>query len=456
MVIDVANQVRKVLPGARFAFNAYHWSFTPPKDMTVPDYVLVFPMTIQVDYSTPLNQGRNTQLGKDIVDWNAIAHHVLVWDHITNFSGYYQPTPNIFPIGHSIQWLATLPNVQGYFAEGSWETPNAEFASLRVWMISRLLWNPDENVASLVAEFCQYYFGAAAPAVLRYINLMHAAVAKSGDVLSEKTQADLAMYDLDFVVAADKLFDEAEAAVAGNPVMLAHVKAARMPVDYVVLLRRNEYAEEATRRKVSWQVDYDKRLARFELGVKTIKLQQYRQGGGARELAELLVIERHAAPPPAPAKKLPDKDWRVYQDLSFNRYDSARIVQDSAASDGAAIRMNGNSSVWAVQFKMDKLPKTGQWVLYADVRVEAAAGHEQAEGVHVGAYPPMNLFSNGLVGTLNDGHYHLIKVPGGPFRFNADHEKGIYIQPPNQGFVKYVYVDRLVAIQVGAQPLKQP
>jgi hypothetical protein len=456
MVIDVANQVRMVLPGARFSFNAYHWSFTSPKDMTVPDYVLVFPMTIQVDYSTPLNQGRNAQLGKDIAGWNAMAPHVLVWDHITNFSGYYQPTPNIFPIGRSIQWLATLPNVQGYFAEGSWETPNAEFASLRVWMVSRLLWNPDENVASLVAEYCQYYFGAAAPAILRYINLMHAGIVKSGDVLSEKNQVDLAMYDLDFVVTADKLFDDAEAAVAGNPVMLAHVKVARMPVDYVVLLRRNEYAEEAARRKVPWQLDYGNRLARFKLGVKTIKLQQYRQGGDTHELAELLRVERHDAPPPVPAINLSGEDWRVYQDLSFNRYASARIVEDSAASDGAAIRMNGNSSVWAIQFKMDKLPKTGQWILYASVRIEATPGHEQAEGVHVGSYPPMSLFSKGLVGTLNDGQYHLIKVPGGPFRFNADHEIGIYIQPPNQGFVKHVYVDRLVAVKVGAQPLKQP
>jgi hypothetical protein len=204
---------------------------------------------------------------------------VLVWDHITNFSGYYQPTPNIYPIGKSIQWLATLPHVMGYFAEGSWETPNAEFASLRAWMIARLLWNPHEDVDALVAEFSRGYFGAAAPDIVRYIQLMHAAIAKSGDVLSEKTQVDLAMYSLDFVMAADTLFDQAEAAVADDPVMLAHVRIARMPVDYVVLLRRMEYAAEASRRGLSWQVGYANRLARFENGVKLSKMKQYRQGG---------------------------------------------------------------------------------------------------------------------------------------------------------------------------------
>jgi hypothetical protein len=450
MVIDVANQVRKVLPGARFAFNAYHWSFTPPQGMSVPDYVLVFPMTIQVDYSTALNQGRNTQLGKDIEGWNAIAQHVQVWDHITNFSGYYQPTPNIYPIAHSIQWLATLPHIQGYFAEGSWETPNAEFASLRVWLIARLLWNPHENADALVAEFTHYYFGAAAPEVLRYIQLMHAAITKSGDVLSEKTQVDLAMYNLDFIMAADQLFDQAEAAVADNPVMLEHVKTARMPVDYVILARRMEYAAEAARRGLAWQVNADTRLARFEQNVKSIKLRQYRQGGNAQELSEMLTVERHVAPPPAIVGKLSAQDWHVYQDLSFNRYDTARIVLDSVASDGAAIRMNGNSSVWAIQLKLHKLPSSGQWDLYADVRVEATDGHDQADAVHVGSAPPMNRFNTVQVSKLKDGQYHLIKVPGGPFNFSMNYEKSIYIQPTNQLFVKYIYVDRLIAIRAGA------
>ena len=449
MVIDVANQVRKVLPGARLAFNAYHWSFTPPSGMTVPDYVLVFPMTIQVDYSTALNQGRNTQLGKDIAGWNAIAQHVQIWDHITNFSGYYQPTPNIYPIAHSIQWLATLPHVQGYFAEGSWETPNAEFASLRVWMMARLLWNPHENADALVAEFTRDYFGAAGPEILRYIQLMHAAIAKSGDVLGEKTQVDLGMYNLDFVMAADHLFDQAEAAVSADPVMLAHVKAARMPVDYVILARRMEYASEAARRGVAWKVNFDTRLARFEQGIKDVKLLQYRQGGNAKELVQMLTVERHPATPPAMVSKLPAQDWRVYQDLSFNRYDTASIVSDDAASDGAAIRMNGHSSVWATQMKLDKLPVSGQWDLYADVRVDAESGHDQAVAVHVGSAPPMSLFNTAQVGTLNDGHYHLVKVPGGPFSFSTNHEKSIYIQPPAQPFVKYVYVDRLIAVRAG-------
>ena len=447
MVIDIANRVRAVLPDAKFAFNAYHWSFTPPQGMTVPDYVMVFPMTIQVDYSTPLNEGRNVQLGRDLAGWNALAKHVLVWDHITNFSGFIQPTPNIYPIGRSLQWLATLGNVEGYFAEGSWDTPGAEFASLRAWMIARLLWNPKEDVNALVGEFCRFYYGAAGPAVHRYIDLMHAALGKSGEMLGEKTQVDLAMLNLDFVRAADALFDEATAAVAGDAERSAHVREARLPVDYVALVRRREYADEAARRHVRWEADPARRLARFNEALKAAKVGHYRQGGNLGELAELLAVERRAPQPDASVRSLSRSDWVEFQDLSFNRYESARIVADPAASDGAAVRMNGNSSTWALQFKLDKLPREGEWDLYMSVRVEAAGAQDKDVGVRVGFAPPMNLVTPGSVGDLKDGEYHLIRVPGGPRHYDPDQGKSVYVQAPAVQNVRYVFIDRLIAVK---------
>lgn len=447
LVVDVADRVRRELPGARFAFNAYHWSFTPPENLRVPDYVMVYPMTIHVDYSTPLDRGRNVPLGRDIARWSSIARNVMVWDHIANFSGYYQPTPNIYPIGRSIQWLATLPNVAGYFAEGSWNTPDAEFASLRAWLIARLLWDPAQDVEALVAEFVDGYYGAAAPEILRYIDLMHGAIAASGDVLAEKSQVDLAMYSLDFIAAADALFDRAEARVAGAPAHLAHVRSARTAVDYVALARRHEYAAEARTRGIDWRSDTERRLGRLMAALAAGRARQYRQGGDIAELGQLLAIERRPASPPRQVAGLPPADWRVYQDLSLNRYGAARIVADPAAPDGAAVRMKGKSSAWTIQFKLDKLPPSGRWDIYAAVRVDAPAAAAETVGLRVGSAPPMDRADPVPAGAINDGQYHYIKVPGGPFAHTVDHARSIYIQPPNQTVVKYLYVDSLLAIR---------
>ena len=183
-------------------------------------------------------------------------------------------------------------------------------------------------------------------------------------------------------------------------------------------------------RRVTWDPDAARRLARFNDGLKTSKIRQYRQGGGMAELAELLAVERRAADVPDLARALPKAQWVDFQDLSFNRYDSARIVQDAAASDGAAVRMIGNSSTWAVQFKLDKLPKQGEWDVYASVRVDGEGAQEKDPGVRIGSSPPMGLFNTGLVGALGKGRYEWIKVPGGPFRHDPDHGKSIYVQGP--------------------------
>lgn len=442
MVEDVARQVRAVMPGARFAFNAYHWGFAPPAGMVLPDYILVYPMTIQVDYSTPLNLGRNVQLGRGLAGWSAMAKHMLVWDHVTNFAGFLQPTPNIYPIGASIKWLATLPSVSGYFAEGSWTTPGAEFASLRVWMIGRLLWDPRQDVHELVSEYCRDYFGAAAPQLLAYIDLMHAALAASGDVLSEQTPVDMKMYSPQFVAQADKLFDNAEQAVADAPSLLARVRQARMPLDFVILVRRREYQDAHA--VPGWQLDYAKRIARFNETVQRTHVSAYRQEGDLDGLNQLLAIERRAATPPAQSAGLPAADWSDIQDLNLNIYSSARIVADAAASDGAAIRMPGDSSVWAVQLKFDKLPREGKWDLFVDVRVAGAAG---GGSVRVGSYPPMDRFKQVSASTLNQGTYQSIPVPGGPFVFESDHEKGVYVQAVDMKAGDAVFVDRIVAVR---------
>lgn len=448
MMIDIADQVRAALPGARMAFNAYSWGFTPPDGMTVPDYLLVFPMTIHVDYRTTLNSGRNERLGADIVGWTKIARNVQVWDHIANWAGFLQPTPNLYPIGESIQWLATVPGIRGYFVEGNWNSPGGEFGALRAWLIARLTWDPRQDPRQLIGEWCDRYYGPAAPQLRAYVELMQSTAAKSDAILGQRYMPDIPLYSLDFVSAADGLFDQAEAAAATDAEMLAHVRHARMPIDYLVLIRRAEYAAAAQQRGLAWQVDTAKRRARFDQALRDNRVREYRQGGSVKELATLLDVERHPAAPDPLVKDLAPGDWVDIQDLAFMRFDTAGVVADPAASDGAAIRMIGKSSTWAMQLPIERVPKDGEWDLYAAVRVEAEPGYEGEDGVRVGSSPPMGLYNTGKIGALNDGQYHLIKVPGGPHRWRGDDRlRSIYLQAPAKPYISWVYLDRILAVR---------
>ncbi|MBO3762225.1 DUF4838 domain-containing protein [Ciceribacter sp. L1K22] len=443
MMIDVAAKVRAELPGARLAFNAYHWSFTPPEGMTVPDHILVYPMTIHVNYRDALNGPANEALGRDIAGWNAIAKNVLVWDHITNFAGFIQPTPNIFPIGRSIRWLASLGNVQGYMGEGSFNTPGAEFAAPRAWLISRLLWNPNQDVETLVREFCDLYYGPGGSAVMEYIRFYHDKIARTDDVLAEKTTVDMAMFDAEFVRRAEAIFNTAEAAVRGTP-FEARVREARMPVDYVILLRRAEYS--ALRNEIGFDVisTLEQRRERFRRAITESGVTQYIQGDGIAALEDILDIERSAAPKPDIAAGA--TAWKDIQDISFQRFAGSKspIVADRLASDGAAIALDRSSTGWNTQLKFDKLPKTGTWWLYAALRTEGATDGERV--ARLGAAPPMNCFTTIRNGTGMTASYRWFQVPGGPFSHTSDHSFSIYVQPLGGPEGSRILVDRIVAL----------
>lgn len=453
MMIDIAAQVRAVLPGARFAMQAYSWGYTPPEGMTVPDHILVFPMTIHVDYGTPLNAGRNERLGADMVGWTKLAKNAMVWDHIANWAGFIQPTPNIFPIGDSIRWLAQQPGLHGYFCEGNWNSAGSEFGALRAWLIARLTWDPSQDPRALVGEWCDLYYGQAGAEVSRYIDLMHESAAKTRDVLGQRYTPDIAMYSFDFVTAADALFDRAEAAVAGDDERLRRVRHARMPIDHLILLRRAEFAAAAAARGRAWDPGTAARRARFDQAVVDNTVTQYLQGGKIAELQAALDIERTVARPDPQVAGLAAGDWADIQDISFMRFGDAATVADPAASDGAAIRMGGRSSTWAIQLQVQHLPKDGRWDLYAAVRVDAEPGHDDEPVVRIGAAPPMGLFATATGKEMADGAYHLVKVPGGPYHWDDStgmktfFSNTFYVQSPAKPWIAGIYLDRFIAVR---------
>ncbi len=447
MAIDVANRVRKVLPEAKISFNAYHWSFTPPTGMTVPDYVLVYPMTIHVDYSSPLNKGPNEKLGQDIEGWCKISKKVLVWDHTINFLGYIQPTPNLYPICESIQWLGTLGPVMGYFAEDSWETEGAEFAAMRTWVAAKLLWDPKQDYKALIKEFAEGYYGKAAPYMLKYIELMHESITKTKDPLREKTTPTGAYLSFEFLNAADKLFEDARKAVADDPLALKHVDTTSMSVDYVILLRRANFAEDAKTAGIQWSPDTEKRKERLFKNYEQAKMSCFFQGGKLDDLKAMVSVERRKPSAPDIAKDLPATDWVEFQDLYCNRY-MAQVVSDEVASDGGAVRLPGKPHIWGIQFRPANLPKEGKWDVWAAVRVDKNKGGDGDDALRLGFDPGKS--ASIKIGDLTEGSYKWVKFPGGPYIYDSGDKTGIttfYFSNTGNDNVKYLYVDRIVAIR---------
>ncbi|MEF3313052.1 DUF4838 domain-containing protein [Paenibacillus sp. GYB004] len=451
MVGDVASRVRTQIPDARIGTLAYQFSYPAPTGLTLPDNVVVTLAPIDKDHGKSLDGAGNERDGQQIAKWAALSDQLVFWDYLTNFSGggYLQPYPNLYAMADTIQFLALSPAVKGYFGQqtgGARGPVGVGFDELRTWVGARLLWNPDEDVNALIEEFINGYYGAASSSVSEYIEAIHQSLEDSGASLTTSTPISSPYLSFDTMHQADGLFEQAEAAAAGDPALLDRVRRMRIGVDLIILHRRAEFAQEAGERNIVWNLDTTNRLQRFKS--LTQNMQSFRiENGELAQLYQLLEVERSSSPIPDIVQNLPDEDWIELQDYDFRLHAGAAVVQDVKASDQAAARLSGSSTAWGIQMNHTNLPREGRWKLYAYVRVDPGSGSSGAGAFRFGLYPSQPAPVGVTFGEVSDGEYHAIEMPW-VYKFNPELSVHyLWFQPAASGAIHNLYVDRIVAVR---------
>ncbi len=440
MVSDVAHRVRKIYPKAHLSTDAYQWSFPPPKKLTVPPFVMVEIAPIEADFGYPYNDAFHNEEIKSAFDgWNQVASSLGVWDYITNFQNYLQPLPNIYPMCENIKYFASLTGIRSYFGEGAYNTKGAEFAELRAWVAARLLWNPKEDYRALIKEFCHGYYGPASKFILQYIDLLHQSFINSADRISSKQRITSDYLNIDFIMKADSLMSEAEAAVYDNDVFIKHVHEVRIGVDMTILLREHSYKAQAKKRGISWIDDPQRRL-RFDRYIKEAGISDYGEDGTIESLQVAMDIKRKNPAFPKSIGINAAVKWIDYQDLDFSLCCGAKLVEDATASDNGAAALNNKE--WAIGMKLDMLPPEGKWNLYALVRADVKKGTKSDEiAINMGIYPYWD--KNVKVSEVDDGSYHIFKLSAKP----AVYQTGSDIWFSCGEGAKFIYVDRIIAVK---------
>jgi len=436
MVKAVAGEVREMIPEAKFATFAYQFTFDPPRDLPVPDYLLVETAPIHADFGKPFDHPDNAGIDSALRGWNRIAGNLGVWTYNANFQNYLQPLPNIYPMCEDVQYLSRLEHFKEYFGQGSYSTAGGEFTGLRSWVLARLLWNPHQDYRVLIKEFTEGFYGPAAPWIREYIDLLHKSLEKNGDRISSKQRITSKYLDLDFVLRADSLMRLAEDAAGER--YASHVHRVRLGVDMTILLREAWYRAEAERRGVVWKED-PQRLRRFRVYVQEAGITAYNEDTPIEGLFKALAIDRVS--PSVPDTLAGGREWVDLQDLDFNICCGAELVEDPRASDHGAVRYHGKE--WAIQVKMDLLPSQGAWELYAGVRCSVKKGSDPREtAFHMGIWPGEEIAPR--VEQVEDGKYHLFRVPGGPVAYQT----GRAVWFTSGEGTDSIFVDRIIAVKV--------
>lgn len=259
-IINFVNQVAEQFPDKMISTLAYEYGRRAPKTLRPRENVNIMLCSIEAYRHLPITEdSTSADFVKDVQDWGKIAKDIIVWDYVIQFPNLVSPFPNLHVLKPNIQFFANN-GVSAMFEQGNREV-GGEFAALRAYMISKLLWNPNENADTLMNDFLKGYYGPAAKPIRQYIDEMREALLKAGKplrIFGSPNEASVSYLTPELIQRYEKLFDEAEACVKDMAEILERVKIARLPLDFAIMeqAKKNFTGERGVFEKVDgkWEV----------------------------------------------------------------------------------------------------------------------------------------------------------------------------------------------------------
>lgn len=273
--VKFMNRLAERFPDKQISTLAYLFTMNPPKYVKPLPNVNIMLCDIDCDREAALTDNKSgREFMKAIEGWSKISDNIFVWDYGINFDNYIAPFPN-FPILQKNIQIFKDHNVTMHFSQigGAYGT---DFAEMRAYMVSRLMWNPYLNTDSLMRSFMEGYYGDAAPYLYQYEKTLEGALIASGKRLwiydSPVSHKD-GMLNEACRRRYNEYFDKAELAVKDDSARLARVKIARLPLIYSELEIARSEGLPGNRKEITDKLElFDKLTA--EYGIKNLNERQ--------------------------------------------------------------------------------------------------------------------------------------------------------------------------------------
>jgi hypothetical protein len=259
-IINFVNQVAEQFPDKMISTLAYEYGRRAPKSLIPRENVNIMLCSIEAFRDKPIAQDpTSADFVKDVEDWGKIAKDIIVWDYVVQFNNLISPFPNLHVLKPNILFFAEH-GVNAMFEQGNREV-GGEFAALRAYMISKLLWNPNEDADSVMNDFLNGVYGKAAPSIRQYIDEMREALLASGKplrIFGTPNEAATSYLTPALIAGYEKIFDQAEAIVGDSAEILERVRIARLPLEFAIMeqAKKNFAGELGVFQKVNdrWEV----------------------------------------------------------------------------------------------------------------------------------------------------------------------------------------------------------
>jgi hypothetical protein len=238
-IINFVNQVAEQFPDNMISTLAYEYSRKAPKTIKPRKNVNIMLCSIEMRRDRPIATAEDSvsmNFVRDVKEWSRIASDIMVWDYVIQFPNLISPFPNLHVLQPNIQFFAEN-GVTAMFEQGNREV-GGEFAELRTYLISKLLWDPYVNADSLMNDFLNGYYEAAGKPIRQYIDEMREALISSNQplrIFGSPNEAATSYLTIPSTDRYRQLFNNAEQLVADKPEVLERVRIARLPLNFAIM-----------------------------------------------------------------------------------------------------------------------------------------------------------------------------------------------------------------------------
>jgi hypothetical protein len=229
----IAEEMAKDCPDKLIDVLPYQYSRKPPAYVRPRPNVVVRLSNIECCFVHPLESDPyNASFREDLEAWAKVTDRLWIWDYVINYAHCILPFPNLYVLKPNIEYFIAN-SVTGIYEEANYFSPGGELAELRSYVIAKTLWDPSYDTDRAINEFVAGYYGPAATPIRDYIDLIRKEMAARPDLhVRIYAPPEIGYLTPEVLARSAELFDRAEAAAAGDPILQHRVEVARLPVVY--------------------------------------------------------------------------------------------------------------------------------------------------------------------------------------------------------------------------------
>lgn len=341
---EIADGIREEFPYVYIDTLAYQYTQKPPSTIRPRDNVIIRLCDTRSNATFPITSAENTDFREFLLTWAGIAKNLRIWDYaVTYAQPRGLPYPSADTYADDFRFYAAH-HVEGVFTELEFPVI-ADVRDYKVWLMAKLLENPDADFATLQTDFTDGFYGKAGALFRAYrATLRRSQNLRKAYIGMSPGPSAFTFLDFDTVLASQNLFDEGERVLSGDEILLRRWRHARLSLDRATCVRWRQLMDDFRRTgKSPKDFPFDRGEIAQRIRTAWTEQAKLRLTGNRVEKSLALLEEemtKYTALPTdlsPPAKFRNEPLERIYDftaDLTRNWQNIVKVVRDPEAESG--------------------------------------------------------------------------------------------------------------------------